>query len=78
MIIKPYNIIIKPWRMELQVELQHLPWPFQSPDLILPNHCGEMSAFLKQLADVILDNIQLETIQKLYESIQRIDGGNTP
>lgn len=78
MIIKPYNIIIKPWRIELQVELQHLPWPFQSPDLILPNHCGEKSTFLKQLADVILDNIQLETIQKLYESIQRIDSGNTP
>lgn len=39
MIINAYNVIMKPWQMELQVELQHLPWAFQSPDLILQNHC---------------------------------------
>ncbi len=46
---------------------------------------GEKKASLKQLADALIDNIQLKTIQKVYESALRrltavikANGGNTP
>ncbi len=55
---------IKPRRLEHQNELQHLPWPNKSPDLnifkliqaVLERRIKQS---LKQLADVLIDNIQL-------------------
>uniref|UniRef100_A0A672K6I0 Tc1-like transposase DDE domain-containing protein n=1 Tax=Sinocyclocheilus grahami TaxID=75366 RepID=A0A672K6I0_SINGR len=61
-------------------ELQHLPWPDKSPDLniikplwaVLKRRVRSrflLPTSLKQLADVFLGSIQLETIQKLYGPI---------
>uniref|UniRef100_A0A8C1MK18 Uncharacterized protein n=1 Tax=Cyprinus carpio TaxID=7962 RepID=A0A8C1MK18_CYPCA len=77
-------------------ELQHLPWPDKSPALNIIKSLWAVlkrsvrSRFLlptslKQLADVFLDSIQLETFQKLYGPILRRleaalmpNGGKTP
>jgi hypothetical protein len=66
-------------------ELQHFPWPTQSPNLnIIPPFWSVLEArvrnrfppptSLKQLEDVFQDEwykIPLETVQNLYESISR-------
>jgi hypothetical protein len=56
-------------------ELQHLPWPTQSPDLETRVRSRFPSpASLKQLEDVLQEEwykIPLETVQNLYESIPR-------
>jgi len=70
---------------EHQNIIKHLPWPAQSPDLnIIQPLWGVLEqrirnrfpspTSLKQLADALVqewDNIPLETIQTLYESIPR-------
>jgi hypothetical protein len=66
-------------------ELQHLPWPAQSPDLNMTEPlCSVLGtrvrnrfpppASLQQLEDVLQEEwyrIPLETVQNLYESIPR-------
>lgn len=90
---------VQSWFEEHHNIITHLPWPAQSPDLnIIEPLWGVLekrvrSRFpsptsLKQLADVLVqewDNIPLETIQTLYESIPRriaavlqANGGPTP
>jgi hypothetical protein len=66
-------------------ELQHLPWPAQSPDLNIIQPLWSVletsvrnrftpPTSLKQLEDVLQEEwykIPLETVQNLYESIPR-------
>jgi hypothetical protein len=73
------------WFEEHEGELQHLPWPAQSPDIntteplwsVLESTVGNRfppPTSLKQLEDVLKEEwykIPLETVQNLYESIQR-------
>jgi transposase len=76
---------VQPWFEEHDSELQHLPWPAQSPDLniieplwsVLETRVRNrfpLPASLKQLEDALQEdwyNIRLETVQNLYESIPR-------
>ncbi len=61
-------------------QTNHLTW-------IVSNHCGHAvlesslrsqytPTSLKQLADVFIDNIRLETIQKLYEIYSKNDANS--
>jgi hypothetical protein len=73
------------WFGEHEGELQHLPWPAQSPDLNINEPLWSVfevrlrnrfppPTFLKQLEDVLHDEwykILLQTVQNLYESIPR-------
>jgi hypothetical protein len=73
------------WFEECDGELQHLPWPAQSPDLNITEPLWSVlktrvrnrfppPTSLKQLEDVIQGEwykIPLETVQNLYESIPR-------
>ncbi len=90
-------MIIKPWKKnKKQDEPQHLPWPDKSSDLNIIKPLWAVwerrakSRFspptsLKQLADVLTDDILLETIHKLYETnlirqktVLKPNGGKTP
>jgi hypothetical protein len=76
---------VQSWVEEHEGELQHLPWPAQSPDLNIIQQLrsvletGVRNRFpppvsLKQLEDVLQEEwykIPLETVQNLYESIPR-------
>jgi hypothetical protein len=76
---------VQSWFEEHEGELQHLPWPAQSPDLNITEPLWSVletrvrnrfppPTSLKQLEDVLQeewDKIPLETVQNLYESIPR-------
>jgi transposase len=76
---------VQSWFEEHEGELQHLPWPSQSPHLniikplwsVLETRVRKRfptPTALKQLEDVLLEkwyNIPLETVQNLYKSILR-------
>jgi hypothetical protein len=76
---------VQPWFEEREGELQHLPWPGQSPYLnIAESLCSVLETrvrnrfpppkSLNQLEDVLQEEwckIPLETVQSLYESIPR-------
>jgi hypothetical protein len=78
-------VSVQSWFEEQEGELQHLPWPAQSPDLNVTKplwslletkarHRFPLPTSLKQLEDVIqeeLYKILLETVQNLYESTPR-------
>lgn len=90
--------MINKWFEAHAVDFDHLPWPAQSPDLnIIEPLWSTLEArvrnvfpppsSLKQLENMLFDewqNISLETIQNLYDSIPRriqavlaADGGPT-
>jgi transposase InsO family protein len=76
---------VQSWFEEHKDELQHLPWPVQSPDLNIIEPLWSVletrlrnrfpsPMSVKQLEDVLQEewyNIPLETVQNLYESIPR-------
>lgn len=69
-------MIIKPGHLGHLDELQLPPSPVQSPDLDIVKYCGLVlersvsSQFLPPTSlKQLVDNIQLETIQRFYESI---------
>jgi hypothetical protein len=78
---------VKSWFEEHEGELQHLPWPAQSPDfsVIEPlwsaletrvTNSFPSPTSLKQREDVLQEEwykIHLETVQDLYETIPRTE-----
>jgi hypothetical protein len=82
---------VRSWFEEHEGELQHLPWPVQSPDLSIAESLWSVletrlrnrfppPTSLKQLEGLLQDvrnKIPLETVQNLYECIaSRIDRRN--
>jgi hypothetical protein len=79
------DVSVQAWFEEYVGELQHLPWPAQSPHLNIIEPLWSVletrlrnrfptSASLKQLENVLQEEwckISLETVQNLYESIPR-------
>jgi hypothetical protein len=76
---------VQSWFEEQDGELQHLPWPAQSPDLNITEPLWSVletrvknrflpPTSLKQLDDVLQEEwhkISLQTVQNLYETIPR-------
>jgi hypothetical protein len=76
---------VQSWFQEHEIQLQHLPWPTQSPDLNITGPLWSVletrmrnrfppPTSLKQLEEVLQEEwykFLLETVQNLYESIRR-------